>query len=224
MSTVTLALDTATSATTAALIVGGEASEARSQVGPGERPDHSTSLLVLAGELLADRGLGFGDVTRVAVGLGPGTFTGIRIGMSVAQGLAIGGACELVGVGSLRALIEAVRQEPRPVVGMIDARRSELFCSYRTASGQIVEPFTARLGDLCGRIPASSLCVGDGALLACDELRSGGFEVPDADDPCHRVSASVIAQLADTPDQIGPKLVPIYVRDPDAVPAAERSK
>ena len=224
MTAVTLAFDTSTSATSVALLVGGEVSEARSQSVAGLRPDHSTSLLVLAKGLLADSGLGFDDVTRLAVGLGPGTFTGIRIGMSVAQGLAIGRSCELVGVGSLRALIEADGQSSKPVVGLIDARRSELFCCFREPSGVLAHPFAVRLGAVGEQIPTGALCVGDGALLASNELRSAGFEVPDTDDHRHRVRASVIARLAETPDQPGPQLVPVYVRNPDAVPVSERSK
>lgn len=224
MSGVTLALDTSTAATSAALLVDGVTTEARSESGPGRRPDHSTSLLRLASQLLIERDLRFDQVTRVAVGLGPGTFTGIRIGMSLAQGIALGRGCDLVGVGSLRALIEATPEATRPVVSMIDARRSELFCSYRDPSRVISDPFAARLGDLSSRIPAGALCVGDGALLACEELRAGGFDVPAEDDLLHHVRASVIAGLADDPDQTGPGLVPIYVRSPDAVPIAERSK
>ena len=224
MSGVTLALDTSTAATSAALLVDGLASEARSEPEPEKRPDHSTALLRLANDLLTERDLVFEDITRVAVGLGPGTFTGIRIGMSIAQGIALGRNCELVGVGSLRALIEAAPETVKPVVGMIDARRSELFCSYRQPSGELVDPFAARLGELSDFLPAGAICVGDGALLACDELRACGFEVPDADDRSHRVQASTIAQLADFPDQAGPNLVPIYVRAPDAVPVSERSK
>jgi len=224
MSRVTVGLDTSTAATSAALLVDGVVTEARSESQAGMRPDHSTSLLVLLQSLLNDRGLSFDDITRVAVGLGPGTFTGIRIGMSVAHGIALGRDCELVGVGSLRALIEAADEPERPVVGLIDARRSELFCSYTQPIGSISKPFAVRLGAVCDQLPAGAICVGDGAILASDELRSGGFEVPPAEDLRHQVRASVIAQLADAPDQQGPALVPDYVRSPDAVPVAERSK
>ena len=144
--------------------------------------------------------------------------------MSIAQGIAIGRNCELVGVGSLRALIEAAPDTGKPIVGLIDARRSELFCAYRQPSGEPVEPFAAVLGELSNFLPAGALCVGDGAVLACDELRACGFEVPDANDHSHRVQASMIGRLADSPDQPGPGLLPIYVRAPDAVPVSERSK
>ncbi|HUB35802.1 MAG TPA: tRNA (adenosine(37)-N6)-threonylcarbamoyltransferase complex dimerization subunit type 1 TsaB [Solirubrobacteraceae bacterium] len=119
-----LALDTSTPATAVALrLSDGTIVSARHDPAPDERPGHSTRLLPLAAELLAGAQLRFADVNRIAVGVGPGTFTGLRIGLATGRGLAQSLACEIVGVSSLLALaagalpIDAPRARARPRAG-----------------------------------------------------------------------------------------------------------
>ena len=83
-----LAFDTATRATAVALAGTGErVLEARDDPPPGERPRHASRLLPLTAELLERAGIGFEDIDRLAVGVGPGTFTGLRIGVATARAL-----------------------------------------------------------------------------------------------------------------------------------------
>jgi tRNA threonylcarbamoyladenosine biosynthesis protein TsaB len=104
---IVLGMDTATAATAVALRINrGETIEARDDPGHGERPRHATHLLVLAEKLLAQAGLGWDALERIAVGVGPGTFTGLRIGISSARGLAHSLGVELVGVSTLEALAQ----------------------------------------------------------------------------------------------------------------------
>ncbi|HEV2787452.1 MAG TPA: tRNA (adenosine(37)-N6)-threonylcarbamoyltransferase complex dimerization subunit type 1 TsaB, partial [Solirubrobacteraceae bacterium] len=110
---IVLGFDTATPATAVALLDSmrpEQAAERRHEPAPGERPGHAAQLLALAAELLGQAGLRFGDVDRIAVGLGPGTFTGLRIGVATARALAQSAHAQLVGVSTLRAL--AVEAEP----------------------------------------------------------------------------------------------------------------
>ncbi|HTZ65091.1 MAG TPA: tRNA (adenosine(37)-N6)-threonylcarbamoyltransferase complex dimerization subunit type 1 TsaB [Solirubrobacteraceae bacterium] len=102
---IVLGFDTATPATAVALrLADGRALQARDDPGAGERPGHATRLLALVDSLLARAGLRFDQLERIAVGVGPGTFTGLRVGLATARGLAQSLSLELVGVSSLRAL------------------------------------------------------------------------------------------------------------------------
>lgn len=144
---IVLGFDTATPATAIGLrLTDGSAAQARDDPQPGERPGHATRLLPLATKLLAEAGLRFRDLDRIAVGLGPGTFTGLRIGVATARGLAQSLGVELVGVSSLRALAEpALRAaateidasgSPDGVLAVIDARRGQAFAAaYALADG-----------------------------------------------------------------------------------------
>lgn len=218
-----LALDTSTQATSAATLFRGELAERRIE-GDSGRPAHSPALLSLAHLALQDLGLDFQAVGTVAVCVGPGSFTGLRVGAAVASGLVRGSGAGLVGVGSLRALVEGAGQlaGSRSVAAFIDARRGELFHSEGRPGGRVTDPVAVGVDAVARLGLDGALCVGDGAVRFADELRSAGGDVPDADDPVHRVSSSVIAALASDPDCEGADVRPVYVRSPDAVPTAER--
>src|SRR5580700_7249570 len=107
-----LGFDTSTSATAVALrLRDGTTTQARDDPPAGAHPGHATRLLGMAHQLLAGAGVGWSHVDRIAVGLGPGTFTGLRVGVATARGLAQSLAAELVGVSSLRALALGVLAE-----------------------------------------------------------------------------------------------------------------
>ena len=104
----------------------GRVLEARDDPAPGARPGHSRLALPLIEQLRARAGVAWRSVDRIAVGVGPGTFTGLRIGIATAQGLAESAGIPLVGVSTLRALAIGVPLDV-PVLAVIDARRSEVF-------------------------------------------------------------------------------------------------
>ena len=87
---IVLGLDTATPSTVAGVLVGDAAFEARDDPAPGARPAHASRLLGAAEEALTLAGVGWDDVERIAVGVGPGSFTGLRIGIATARALAQG--------------------------------------------------------------------------------------------------------------------------------------
>jgi tRNA threonylcarbamoyladenosine biosynthesis protein TsaB len=138
---IVLGFDTSTPATAVGLrLPDGATVQARDDPDRGERPGHATRLLPLAAGLLAEAGLRFADVDRIAVGVGPGTFTGLRIGAASARGLAQSLNAELIGVSSLLALAQAaVSREAvqgQGVLAAIDARRGEAFvAAYAPAGG-----------------------------------------------------------------------------------------
>jgi tRNA threonylcarbamoyladenosine biosynthesis protein TsaB len=221
---IVLALDTATPDTVAGLAVPGRAvAERRHSPGPGERPGHATRLLVLARELLDAAGLAFADVDRIGVGVGPGTFTGLRIGIASARALAQAGGAQLAAVSTLEALaLGALTEGGGPVLACLDARRGEAFAASWTAPGtRVLAPVAVPPRDLPGLLdsdPGPWRCVGDGSIRFRDVLEAAGAQVPDDGSALHRVPAPALCRLAGEATETGRDVRPDYVREPDAVP------
>ena len=187
-----LAFDTATDVAASALVDGDEV--------VAERASTPKTLLADVDALLRQSGAHAGDVEALAVGIGPGSFTGTRIGLAVARGLALALGVPAAGVSTLDALAAgAPGAEP-----VIDARRGEVF----------VRGPRALAPDRLGFAPRA-VCVGDGAVRYRQVLEERGYAVPPDDDVRHRVAARFHARLA---RDFGPvqALVPLYVRVPDA--------
>jgi tRNA threonylcarbamoyladenosine biosynthesis protein TsaB len=188
----TLAFDTATSAATAALVRDGEVL--------GERVSRAVAVLVDADELLRASGAERSELTGIVVGTGPGSFTGLRLGLATARGLALALELPVAGVSTLDALA-AGAPGALPVV---DGGRREVF--------------TLVDGEPAVRAPQevqAALCVGDGAVRYRTILEANGAEVPPDDDERHLPRARFHAQLA---QDFGPagEVEPLYLRIPDA--------
>ena len=223
-----LGFDTATSATAVGVWApGGPSVEVRDDPIPGQRPAHASRLLVLIEEALAVTGLGWQEVERIAVGVGPGGFTGLRLGIATARGLAQARDLPLVGVPSLEALAagadearaataaEEAAEATGPVVAVIDARRGEVFA----ASPGSFEPLAIAPADLAARLTPGSLAVGDGAVRFRDELERAGAVVPVDGSELHRVSALQVCRLGGGREPADrDALLPDYRREPDAKP------
>jgi tRNA threonylcarbamoyladenosine biosynthesis protein TsaB len=187
-----LAFDTATEIATSALVSDG--------VTLGERRTRPQALLAAVDELFAEAGATPSQLTGLVVGTGPGSFTGTRIGLSVARGLAVALELPVAGVSTLDALAAAA-PAAFPVV---DARRGEVF---------VPGPLAARPEDVV--LPEGALCVGDGAVRYRAVLAASGAETPPDDSELHVPWASLHASLATS---FGPvdEVLPLYVRPPDA--------
>jgi tRNA threonylcarbamoyladenosine biosynthesis protein TsaB len=226
-----LGIDTATSATSVALrLPDGTTTEARDDPATGAHPGHATRLLAMADGLLGDAGAGIHDVGRIAVGVGPGTFTGLRVGVATARGLAQSSGAELVAVPSLRALARPALEdgEDSAVLAVVDARRSEIFAAAyapdgaELAAGRALRPGAiATLMEEAGIVSARA--VGDGALRYRAELEAAGLDVAPESSPLHLLRAAAICALAasvERPASSEPVL-PDYLRRPDAELALE---
>jgi tRNA threonylcarbamoyladenosine biosynthesis protein TsaB len=225
-----LGIDTATAGTAAAVWApGGPAVERRDDPPPGARPAHAQRLLRLVEDALAAAGASWDDIARIAVGVGPGGFTGLRLGIATARALAQAGGAQLVAVSSLEALATATKGDsppvspgskgdsPRhvPVVAVIDARRGEVFAAAYPGFG----PVALAPADLAARIEPGWVAVGDGSVRFREELERAGAAIPADDSPLHRVSALQVCRLgakAEPADRDA--LLPDYRREPDAKP------
>jgi tRNA threonylcarbamoyladenosine biosynthesis protein TsaB len=218
---VILGLDTATPATAVAVLPDdGAPVELRHDPAPGARPGHAAELLPLARRALEAAGATFADVRRIAVGVGPGTFTGLRIGVATARALAQATGAELAAVSTLAALAEAADTD-RSVLAVIDARRGEAFAAAYRSGERLAGPVAVAPDDLAALAdPAHGpwLAVGDGAVRFRDRLEPA-VDVPVDASTLHRVSALAVCRLARTAPAIDrDALLPEYVRAPDAVP------
>lgn len=216
-----LAFDTATAATVVGLSGDGglTVSEARDDPSPGQRPRHTQSLLELAQSLLDDAGIGWADLDRVGVGVGPGSFTGLRVGVATARALTSAHEIPLVAISSLRALAAGAAAGARPVIALIDARRGEAFAAVYDGEAEVHRPAALPPGALARLGVAGSLAVGDGALRFRDVLQGAGAEVPPPEDPVHRIGADALVKLAVQAKAVPPTdVVPRYLRHPDAQP------
>jgi tRNA threonylcarbamoyladenosine biosynthesis protein TsaB len=226
-----LGFDTATRATAVALTDRrGAVLEARDDPPRGSRPRHAARLLPLCAELLDRAGLGFAQLDRVAVGVGPGTFTGLRIGVATARALARGGGIGLVGVSTLQSLARRALDAGPPGVGavaaVLDARRGEAFAAVwpteraEPAGGPLIAPAAfapQALGEALAGLELAVLAVGEGAIEFRSILERSGASVPDDEAELHRVSAVAHCRIARQlppadPDQVSPQ----YLRLPDA--------
>ena len=221
-----LGLDTSTAATAAAVWApDGPAFEARHDPAEGERPGHAGRLLALVEAALDGAGAGWDDVERIAVGVGPGGFTGLRHGIATARALAQGRGLPLAGVSSLEALARGAARlaGDRPVLAVIDARRGEVFAAaWQGAERQLypiaIDPaeLAASLG--AGRL-AGPLAAGDGAVRFREQLERAGALVPEDRSPAHRVSALQVCRLGAVGEGTDrDRLLPDYRREPDAKP------
>jgi tRNA threonylcarbamoyladenosine biosynthesis protein TsaB len=233
---IVLGLDTATTATVAGVLRDGTVFEVRDDPALGERPAHAARLLGAAEEALAAAGVGWDDVTRLAVGVGPGSFTGLRIGIATARGLAQARNIPVTGVSTLEALARgagpppgasagaapAGADEAAPILAVLDARRGEAFAAAWLGGEPVLAAAALSPGALAERVramPRAPLAVGDGAIRFRGSLEAAGAHVPPDEDGVHRLRAEQVCRLgAEGRPTDRDALLPDYLREPDAVP------
>ena len=206
-----LALDASTPVTTVAL-ARGNGREVLAEVSLTARGASETLLpaihaaLDLAGEDL-------GSVGRVLAGVGPGTFTGIRIAAATARALSAGAGIPLSKNSTLDALAAPARSYSGDVLAVLDAKRGQVFARRYSEDGPTTGIYCLTPEELS--VEGGPLVVGDGAVRYRGAL-SGLGRIPPEDSPLHRVTAVGHVISADLSPVSPDELVPIYVREPDA--------
>jgi tRNA threonylcarbamoyladenosine biosynthesis protein TsaB len=233
-----LALDTATRATTVALCDQDRrlVLEGRDDPPPAARPRHATRLLPLIDELLGryartqGTAIGWEAIDALAVGTGPGTFTGLRIGVATARALAQARGLPLTGISTLHSLAvgAATAEESGSadvLVAVLDARRGEVFAAAWEPVAVITgQPHLASVAlapeNLAQTVSARwtrALAIGDGAVEFRAILEHSGISIPGDDSALHRVTATnhcrLVGTALPTPSD---RVEPQYLRIPDA--------
>lgn len=225
-----LALETATESCSVALMRGDELFE-RSEIAPRR---HAELVLPMAEAVLAEAGLARGQLDGIAVGRGPGSFTGVRLAVSMAQGLAMALDVPVVTVSSLAALAMEAPLDDAPVLALIDARMGEIYAGTftRDAAGLLQAADAERVCPPQTFQPSLALSgchvVGSGWGAYGSELKVRLGAPLSAHTQCYP-QARHVARLAapqfaaghgTTPEQA----LPVYLRDKVALTIAERAK
>ena len=183
-------------------------------------PTHSSDLLPSLAEVLARGEVGWADVHAIAVGVGPGAFTGLRIGVATARGLAQARGVELRPVSSLAALAAGIDGELR--LAVLDAKRGEVFAALFGADGEIWPAAALAPEAVAERLRsegATPRTAGDGSVRFRGLLEAAGASVAPDDSPVHVVRALHVCRLARAVAPAAPEAVlPDYMRSPDAKP------
>jgi tRNA threonylcarbamoyladenosine biosynthesis protein TsaB len=204
-----LVIDTCLAACQVGIVHAGRLAAGASE--PMER-GHQERLAPMAAEVMAGAGLGFPDIGKIAVTLGPGSFTGLRVGLSFAKGLHVATGAPLAGIGTLAALAASA---VGVAAGVIDARRGLVYFQAFEDGRPLGEPDIAPIAEAAETLrPLERLTlVGPGAALLADALPRAeilGRAAPD------------LAALAGLAERAAPAADPrpLYLRAPDARPLA----
>ncbi|WP_421236517.1 tRNA (adenosine(37)-N6)-threonylcarbamoyltransferase complex dimerization subunit type 1 TsaB [Aeromonas jandaei] len=216
-----LAVDTATEACSAALLVGDKVFS-RWEEAPR---DHTRKILPMVQALLDEAGITLDKLDAIAFGRGPGSFTGVRIGIGVAQGVAFGAGVPLIGISTLAAMAQGAHrlEGAERVLTAIDARMDEVyFGHYELIDGRIqlvgeeVVSGPAALVEALGKHSGRFTCVGTGfetygetLKVLADELVVSQVRFPAAEDMLPLARTAWLAGEAVAVEQA----TPVYLRD-----------
>ncbi len=218
-----LAIDTALGACSAAILSGGEIKAGQFKL---LHRGHAEALMDMIGAVEEEAGLRLLDMDRLAVTIGPGTFTGLRVGLSAARGMALAARCPLVGVTTLQAVAFAACSRTRPtdasIAAIFDARKDEvyfqMFSNNATPLNEARVLSRDRVAEEIGRqaekTGSAVTLVGTGAQLVADILPTDFYGVSDAP---MQPNARIVAALANIVEDVKTAPPnPLYLRPPDA--------
>lgn len=179
---------------------------------------HAERLFGMVEAAMSDANLTFADIDRIAVTTGPGSFTGVRVGIAAVRGLALVLRCSVVGIGTLAVIAEQARAlaGPAAVLAAIDARRGEVYAQLFDRNGKALCPPRADRHEVfAGLIDPQTRLAGSGAV-AITETVSGAEDRIVHRESAPDIGALVRLGLAASPSREPPR--PLYLRAPDAKP------
>ena len=170
---------------------------------------HAERLMAMIDDALAEAKLSLTDIGRIGVTVGPGSFTGIRVGVAAARGLALALGVECVGVSTLEVLAQTVSETDKPVLAAINAHRDEVYAQSFEDGMPQGEPLLLELDDYLARAtnPGIILVGSASSLIADRDAETGPDHYP----------IEIVARISATAKAQG-KPKPLYLRGPDAKP------
>lgn len=187
---------------------------------------HAERLMPMIEAGLGEAGVAFKDLQGVAVTTGPGSFTGVRVGIAAARGLALALDIPAIGIGSLDALAFPVTRarDAGTVVAVLDARREEVYALAKDlGSGEARVAATAINADALAAtledVREPLILIGAGAPLVADALGNRDFEI--AGTPQYPDIADVARRAMSAPQGLPP--TPLYARAADAKPQSDKA-
>jgi tRNA threonylcarbamoyl adenosine modification protein YeaZ len=187
---------------------------------------HAEALMPMVAEVMAEAGLNFSDLDLIAATTGPGSFTGVRIAIAAARGLALVTHAKLFGTDSLTVMAKAALADgltpEGPYAVAVDARRGMLYFGRFDAAGQKREgPLLIAPDDAAMALPHDlHIAVGSGATLFAEAAAQRGHRI-EARLPELQPRAASLAEIAFASGETVPALKPLYLRPPDAKPKAQ---
>ena len=187
---------------------------------------HAEALIPMVAEVMAESGLAFAELDLIAATLGPGSFTGVRIAIAAARGLALVTGAKLFGADSLSVMARLALASSAigsgPFAVAVDARRDMLYFGLCDENGRKLAGPRLIAPDAASGLLPGGLCfaVGSGAALLAEAAAQRG-RIVDAILPELQPSAAALAEIADASDETHPTLRPLYLRPPDAKPQAQ---
>jgi len=218
-----LALDTSMGACSAAVLREGDSAHRLHALLVEMPRGHAEALMPMVEEVLAEAEIEARDLDLIAATVGPGSFTGVRIAIATARGLALVTRAKLFGTDSLTVMVRAARLagfEPNgPLAVAVDARRGMLYLGiYDEAGTKLDGPLLIAPEEAVSRLPkALRVAVGSGALLLAEVAAERGRDL-EAQLPALQPSAAALAQIALESRKTSEVLRPLYLRPPDAKP------
>jgi len=217
-----LAIDTALDHCAAA-VLDTDSAVMRAQETQSMKRGHAEALMPLVARVMQQSGVAFGDLDRIAVTTGPGSFTGLRVGLSAARGIALAAHKPVVGVTTLSAYAAPVVTEngPNPVISAIDARHGHVYYQVVSGSGdELVAPQVAAIEDVLAvaRLGAPHLLGNAASMLA--ERWPVDAAAPVPVDTQVGPDIAWVAWLGAAADPAHAPARPFYLRAPDVKPPA----
>jgi tRNA threonylcarbamoyladenosine biosynthesis protein TsaB len=215
-----LAIDTALDAC-AACVLDTDAARVIAQESQAMKRGHAEALMPLIGRVIRESGVAFAALDRIAVTTGPGSFTGLRVGLSAARGIALAADKPVVGLSTLTAYAAPVvgQNAAQPVLSAIDARHDQVYFQVVSGDGgSLMRPRVAPIEEALGAAQFGAVhLVGNAAKILADRWPADAAR-PFKVDP---QPAPDIAWLAWLGAAVSPEIAPArpyYLRAPDAKP------
>jgi tRNA threonylcarbamoyladenosine biosynthesis protein TsaB len=215
-----LAIDTALDAC-AACILDADAGELIAQESQAMKRGHAEALMPLIGRVMKASGLGFAGLDRIAVTTGPGSFTGLRVGLSAARGIALAAGKPVVGLTTLTAYAAPIvsRNAGQPVISAIDARHDHVYFQVVSGDGgALIPPRVAPIEEALSAVRfGGPHLVGNAAKMLADRWPAHALPPFQVDaQPAPDIAWLAWLGAAVSPDTAPAR--PYYLRAPDAKP------